>query len=223
MNRPRARLLLPLLWVASLAAQPPSRPAAAPPFLQALALRGEGRDLDARTLLLQSLSQSPDEAGATLAFRLTQTLGDWEALQKAFSSLATPTASFRDRLLVLRLEAALSCADRELATTLTQELAFLQDFWFIGPFDNERGAGHKRAYPPEQSTTLDLRTPIEGKKRPVRWRRTPVPFAPGGRIDLDALVRPNDQVLCYAATVLHTTRRSPSCCGSAATRPSPSS
>ena len=44
-------------------------------------------------------------------------------------------------------------------------------------FDNERGSGWARAFPPERE--LDLDAAYDGKKRPVRWRPCPVADPPG--------------------------------------------
>ena len=79
-------------------------------------------------------------------------------------------------------------------------LGYLDAWWVIGPFDNERGAGERRAFPPERG--FDPTATCDGKKRPVQWRPLPVPAPPAGRIDLGAMVQPRQQVLCYVATAL---------------------
>ena len=81
-----------------------------------------------------------------------------------------------------------------------EQIGTLTSWWLCGPFDNERGGGYGTVYGPERE--LDLEASYTGKKRPVRWRRLSVDPMPMGKVDLDACVRPNDQVLCYVATVI---------------------
>ena len=38
---------------------------------------------------------------------------------------------------------------------LATRLGLLDEFWLVGPFDNERGAGFRRSLPPEQQFDLD--------------------------------------------------------------------
>ncbi len=74
--------------------------------------------------------------------------------------------------------------------------------WFvIGPFDNERGTSFGTAYGPE-SDPFDPEAHYKGKKRDVKWRPTPVAKPLWGEIDLDAMLRPNDQCLAYAVSYL---------------------
>ncbi len=147
-----------------------------------------------------------DEVGAALAVELTRRLGDWDQVERALRDAATAAADprVRDRLQAWRFEAARAAGRTSVLRELTPELGLLTGWWIVGPFDNERGAGFKRALPPEQG--IDPDAVYDGKKRPVRWRRQPTDALADGRIDLDAVVRPNDQVLCYAATVVHAER-----------------
>jgi tetratricopeptide (TPR) repeat protein len=80
-------------------------------------------------------------------------------------------------------------------------LGFVTKWWVVGPFDNERGRGFAAKMGPEGEAGLavDLAASYPGKERPVSWR--PVPAVhPYGWIDLDAMMRPNDQALAYGAT-----------------------
>ena len=87
------------------------------------------------------------------------------------------------------------------ARALMGDLGFLTDFWIAGSFDNERGGGFAQAYAPENGA-IDLDAEYSGKEREVRWRHvaeTPI----FGYVDLDALLRPNDQSLAYALAYLN--------------------
>ncbi len=83
-------------------------------------------------------------------------------------------------------------AGREFST-----LGFLTDWQVIGPFDNERGQGFSRAYPPEKEVKLTAEH--RGKKRAVSWRRTPV-HAADGLVDLAGMLRPDREAVAYLAT-----------------------
>ncbi|MEM7263113.1 MAG: DUF3857 domain-containing protein, partial [Planctomycetota bacterium] len=77
------------------------------------------------------------------------------------------------------------------------ELGFLESWRVIGAFDNERGGGFTTRYGPEEDLAQDKTH--DGKKRDVAWRSLPVqPVA--GKVDFDALFRPNDECLAYALT-----------------------
>jgi tetratricopeptide (TPR) repeat protein len=83
----------------------------------------------------------------------------------------------------------------EQAEALAAGLGIVRDWWVIGPFDNERGRGFGVANPPEKG--VDLNGVYDGKERKVSWRRVPV-REPLGGVNLDALLRPNDQAAAYA-------------------------
>ncbi len=86
------------------------------------------------------------------------------------------------------------------ARALNTSLGFLCDWQVVGPFDNERGSGFGRAFPPEKK--IDLSKSYQGKKRKISWRRVDVSAVPGGIVDMAALMRPTRQVLAYAVTCL---------------------
>ncbi|MEM7205090.1 MAG: DUF3857 domain-containing protein [Planctomycetota bacterium] len=220
-------LLLNVAAAPGLTAQDPAAPgaqpeAAAPPEAAAMAAKGRGDYRSAMREFLTLLRGATDagssadaraaamaEYFAVMAFLMARHTGDLRDVRQAVdaagqSDLAAAHPAFADRLVSLGLQAALSTGDLEDAARRTSELRFLDDWWLIGPFDNERGAGFARALPPEAG--VDLAGSYDGKKRPVAWRRLPGASAPAGRIDLDALVRPNDQVLCYCATTLQADR-----------------
>ncbi|MCZ6793862.1 MAG: DUF3857 domain-containing protein, partial [Planctomycetota bacterium] len=90
--------------------------------------------------------------------------------------------------------------DLDRAREIWKPLGFLESWWVVGSFDNERGGSFHTAYGPEKD--IDLEAVYDGKKRPIHWRRLPArPVA--GRVDLDALFRPSDECLAYALTFVH--------------------
>ena len=94
-----------------------------------------------------------------------------------------------------RARELLAEGDREGAGRLLMDLGIVRHWWVIGPFDNERGRGFKTEFPPQKGVDLDEKT--QGKEREVAWRQLPVDD-PTGYVDLDALLRPNDQACAYA-------------------------
>lgn len=74
------------------------------------------------------------------------------------------------------------------------------DRWrVIGPFDNEGKRGCAVAFPPESG--VELEASHDGKVRPVRWRELPTRSF-NGFIDLGGLLRPTNEVVAYAHTVI---------------------
>lgn len=82
------------------------------------------------------------------------------------------------------------------------DLGVLTAWFVVGPFDNERGTGFARDHGPE-AAPFDLERSFEGKKTAVGWRPVPLERLPRGEVDLDALMRPDDQALAYALTYVH--------------------
>jgi tetratricopeptide (TPR) repeat protein len=89
----------------------------------------------------------------------------------------------------------LAAGDLEGAAELLGGLGIVSDWWVIGPFDNERGRGYKTAAEPE--TKIDLAGRYKGKEREVGWRKAPGATR-NGYVNLDAMLRPNDQAFAYA-------------------------
>jgi len=85
------------------------------------------------------------------------------------------------------------------AWRLWDALGIVRSWWICGSFDNERGRGFSQAFGPEKDPRLAARYP--GKEREVSWRALPAQ-PPAGYVDLDALLRPNDEVLAYAMAYL---------------------
>lgn len=217
MTMPANRCLLAafLLTIATVRSQQ-ALPAAE---IEALELKSQTRYGDAARAFLGLLSSPPATADeraaamaeyyATMATNLTRQTGDWAQLRAGLTSarqspLATAHAWLTDALTLKLLQGALTNGDLAAITEHTRALDFLEKWWIIGPFDNERGGGYAQAFAPEKE--FDPDASYDGKKRPVRWRRLPIDAVPGGLVDLDALVRPDDQVLCYAAVCLEAER-----------------
>jgi tetratricopeptide (TPR) repeat protein len=82
-----------------------------------------------------------------------------------------------------------------------EKLGWSTAWYVIGPFDNERGTAFATAYGPE-TDAFDPAAHYKGKKREVAWRPVPSIKPLWGEVDLDAMMRPNDQCLAYALTYL---------------------
>ena len=207
--------LLIALGTASARPHAQAEPAAAPAASEALAMAHKARGAYAQAgqtfeALVAAAAGGRREAAlaefhAVMAFHMARQAGRWDGLRRVTDAVRSgpfgqrhPTLA--DRLAGLALECDLATGNLEGTATRSAARRFLDAWWVIGPFDNERGAGFARPYPPE--TALDLGASYDGKKRTIRWTQLPVPSPPAGRIDLDAILRPNDQVLCYCATAL---------------------
>ncbi len=216
-----------LLLIVSLLASAlvPARAQAAPQFTgpqftaaetKALALREQGDYVGAGDELRRAIeatdlgtpaNRALVELLATQAFGLAHATGTWtpfRATLAATKKRAAQHVGLREALALLDLEAALQTDDQAALGEANASLGLLTAWLVIGPFDNERGAGFARALLPEQKIELDAT--YDGKKRSVRWRQVPVEAPAGGIVDCNALVRPNDQVLCYALTLVHSDR-----------------
>ena len=77
-----------------------------------------------------------------------------------------------------------------------ESLAMLQDWSFVGPFDNERGGAMRATLAPESLPDPDA--VHAGRDREVRWRRTPAASHPRGDLAFGQLVRPEQQVAVLA-------------------------
>jgi len=117
-------------------------------------------------------------------------------LDAAIKTKLPPLTDARARSILAR--ARLAAGDVAGAESAVAPLGFISRFAVVGPFDNERGGGFSVAYPPE-SGPIDLAARYPGKGREVAWL---VPERPAflGRVDLDAMLRPNDEALAYAVT-----------------------
>jgi hypothetical protein len=110
----------------------------------------------------------------------------------------------RGRLKWYLAEEKLHLGKIEESKNICRELGFVTDWMVIGPFDNERGGYFGFPYKPESET--DFAAAYDGKKRNVQWRRLPVsPVL--GLVDMDAMMRPNDEVLAYAAAFVYSGKK----------------
>jgi tetratricopeptide (TPR) repeat protein/transglutaminase-like putative cysteine protease len=91
--------------------------------------------------------------------------------------------------------------DLEGARRKLRTLGFLDQWFVVGPFDNEAKSSLFSRFGPE----LDLRTPLnlqktyEGKEHPLPWRHFP-DVASFGWLDLGNALRPSEKVCGYATT-----------------------
>jgi len=85
------------------------------------------------------------------------------------------------------------------AEEMLAPLGLVREWWILGPFDNERGRGFKNEE--IEPGRLELKKEHRGKVRQVAWRRLPV-RPRFGYVDLNALLRPNDQCSAYAVAFL---------------------
>ncbi len=186
------------------------------------------RFIEASDLYLQAAVASA-EAGATADRKKDRPGSDalWaeaEFLMEKAAALAEATSGRRrllsglKRLLKLarsrpvvqaratwRLAQALRAANEDKAAAKElSRLDFVTDWQIIGPFDNERGQGFAKTYPPEKS--IDLKARYPGKKREVSWRRNPAKPA-DGLVDLAGMLRPNREAVAYLATFLEVDAR----------------
>ena len=95
-----------------------------------------------------------------------------------------------------RARGLLAGGDRDGAMKLVEPLGVIRHFWMIGPFDNERGRGFKHD-DIGLAQGIDLAATYKGKERQVSWRQVQIDQTLG-YVDLDAMLRPNDQASAYA-------------------------
>jgi hypothetical protein len=88
----------------------------------------------------------------------------------------------------------LAGGDLDGALKIVEPLGLVRRFWIVGPFDNERGRGFKKDDEPVKRIDLDAK--YKGKEREVAWRELQVDQTLG-YVDLDAMLRPNDQCSAY--------------------------
>ena len=154
----------------------------------------------------RSRENTPELALTLLnAFELRQRLPNLAPLAQlmqrhASSRRADPRVQELASMLLARVERSrgrLARAEAEL-----KRLGFVDDFWVVGPFDNEGKGGCALPLPPESE--IDLAAEYTGKSRKVRWQRLPSEAPALGRIDLDRVLTPDKEVLSYAFTEIDT-------------------
>jgi hypothetical protein len=216
------------LWILVLLLAPARAQDVAPRVLAALE-RGERLQLlEARDGLRAALEQAltsgaasatapsaetaRELAAAVLAARALATcddqLEDWNSIEAWYAAHASAAAAAPPELAGLlaqqQANALRALGRNDAALQLSQQQGFVSDAWILGPFDNERGAGYDRTLAPELGMALDARA--TGKSRELGWRRNPAPQHPLGRVLLHELLRPVDDAVAYAATLLESER-----------------
>ncbi|MBK8976393.1 MAG: DUF3857 domain-containing protein [Planctomycetes bacterium] len=196
---------------------PPARAQLQPGESEALELKQRGDDAAAAAAFVSLCEALPADGGnaalaaaaetwvATAAV-LAERSGAVELRARLRALAATPGVArhpaLRDRALHGALQLSRAAGAVAELLELTRELGYLQSWQVLGPFDNERGGRFGRTDVP--ALCADFDAVHEGARRPVAWRRAPVDVLPGGYVDLDAMLRPNDQVLALAAVALLT-------------------
>ncbi|MBD3400050.1 MAG: DUF3857 domain-containing protein [Candidatus Coatesbacteria bacterium] len=145
--------------------------------------------------------------------------GGWTRLEGVCGELyADPrqSAELRARAGELLLETARRAGEARRASELADELGYLSDLLFLGPFDNENQAGFEAVYGPEVDGRVDPAARYQGKRSEVGWRGLPRPefelaegsLAPRyGPLRLSAISYPNSQVCGYLAGWLRVDER----------------
>ena len=84
---------------------------------------------------------------------------------------------------------------------LSRDRRLVKDWYFLGAFDNSDKEGLKKSFPPEKK--IDLKASYLGKDgTTIRWSR-PFGYDASGYVDLNMLFKPNDYVVAYALTYVH--------------------
>lgn len=211
--RGRALGAVLLTWSCLLTAAPAQE--LLPRERHALELQGRGDALaTAHALLDLAIAESADgavdadraarvEAWASYAAEVVTGDADAAVLQKFVELRTKPLPRqlplLADRLGMAELRARTDHPSLR-TSSLPDELGVLRQFWLLGPFANERGAGFAEALPPERAVDLDAELP--GKRRAVRWRALPR-LADAAVVPLDRLLQPSEQTLAYLLTAVH--------------------
>ncbi|MCK5595418.1 hypothetical protein KAI19_04500, partial [bacterium] len=90
------------------------------------------------------------------------------------------------------------------AQSLCKKLGFIQNWFAIGPFDNDGKTGFEREYPPE--TEIKISSEYQGKDRKVKWRHTNIE-SPSGFVNLGAIFRPNKNTCAYLLTFVKSNKK----------------
>lgn len=149
-------------------------------------------------------------AGATPHAALRQLLNLWEvedprAIEAALGEAATKATSPGARVYaqVLSADARARRGDGAGAAARMATLGYVEDWLFVGPFDDENRVGFGTVYQPE-SDVLDPIVPgraYDGKERPVRFRATTDEHR-GVVFDFGDWLRPRTQICGYATTLV---------------------
>ena len=186
-----------------------AEPVAAPVTDATAALDGA----TARTLMIESgrlteLAGRAEQVGPLIALGELADLLPPGTLDGRFRSVAEdaktdPLVAARARdWLARRAEAV---GDEQAAQELRRSSGALSRFWVVGPFGDGRGS-HGVAFPPEkESGAPDPGRAYPGKERDVSWRPADAGVY-GGRLHLDALLRPDSDAAAYLLTFVRVAR-----------------
>ncbi|MEC7584040.1 MAG: DUF3857 domain-containing protein [Planctomycetota bacterium] len=161
-------------------------------------------DLAQRTMALDDAEHAlAAEAYVALAIQLHQRHPEYQQLVDRIlklreSPLATREPDLADQIGVMTLGYLRDSGD-DRTEELARTLGFVNDLWVCGPFENERGAAHRRELAAETELLLDSTYP--GKQLPVQWRRLQNK-APRGSLLLSGILRPTEQIACLTATAV---------------------
>ena len=86
------------------------------------------------------------------------------------------------------------------ATRQEEQLGFLKDFLWIGPFTNKEESGFGEVFPPEKE--FDVQGEYSGSIGKVSWKPLQ-PQARWGYVDLSRRVEPADNAVVYAVTFVY--------------------
>ncbi|MCK4401430.1 DUF3857 domain-containing protein [bacterium] len=102
------------------------------------------------------------------------------------------------------LQLCLEDGEIDKAKSLCAKLGFIQNWFAIGPFDNDGKTGFDRKYQPE--TEIKISSEYQGKDRKVKWRHINIE-SPSGFIDLGAIFRPNKNTCGYLLTFVKSNKK----------------
>src|SRR5690606_34797739 len=92
------------------------------------------------------------------------------------------------------------------AQSRIRRLGFVNQWWIVGPFDNEGKVGFENVFEPETPDALSAAIvpgrAFSGKERAVRWRSVPASAFSYGWLDAGSLLRPEEKVCFFATTFL---------------------
>ncbi len=90
------------------------------------------------------------------------------------------------------------------AKSLCAKLGLIQNWFAIGPFDNDGKTGFDKEYTPEKE--IKISSEYQGKDRKVKWRPINIE-SPSGFVDLGAIFRPNKNTCAYLLTFIKSNKK----------------
>ncbi len=159
----------------------------------------------AEALARVALQRGAEPRGAAALIRLRaleDEVDDLNLLAEPFAAVATrgtthPLVRTLARSFWADVERARGKTVR--AAELVADTGFVQDFQVVGSFDNEGKGGCDTDFGPEAALNLDATYPAKGRE--VGWR-TVGAKAPSGLVDLSLSLRPQNDAVAYAYTLL---------------------